>query len=168
MEGHSEWKLMLLGWQALVAAVHRGINRRIVAFWACFSCLGWFAWVIIFVQVPSCVYHARMSECRQNLHAVQLAMERFSVDAPGSIYPADLDMLIDQGYLDEMPHNPFTGEPMRWVLLAELDLEAPPPAGLNHGDFAYYPRLEKQYMTEPLDLTLLNKTDVCGYTLVLY
>ena len=144
------------------------LNSRVVLFWIGLILTGFVLWQVLFVIAPAIAFKAKMAECKQNLHAVQLGLERFSVDAPGSIYPLDLTALIEQSYLREMPLNPFTGEPMRWVVLTELDLDASMPLGLSHGDFGYYPRPEKEYMTHPLDLNKLKHVDIHGYTLVLY
>jgi hypothetical protein len=168
MAGHSEWELLKTGLRAAAATLSRRQTRRLLGLWTCLLCLGWLLSAIVIIQVPSCVFQSKMVKCRENLHAVQLALERFAVDSPGGVYPADLTVLIDQGYLEQMPLNPFTGEPMRWVMLRESVYEAERPPGLSHGDFGYYPRLEKQYMTEPLDLSILERVEIWGYTLYLY
>lgn len=168
MAGHSEWELLRVGWHSAVAALGRAPTRRLVGLWICLLSLAWLLGSIILIQVPSCAFQAKMVKSKQNLHAVQLALERFSVDSPGGVYPADPNVLIETGYLEDMPRNPFTGEPMRWVMLDVLDREAPMPAGLDHGDFGYYPRSEGRYTTEPLDLNVLRETQINGYSLVLY
>jgi len=168
MAGNAEWELLKTGLREVSATLRNPKTRRLVALWICLICLGWLTSAIVLVQIPSCAFQAKMNKCKQNLHAVQLGMERYAVDSPGSVYPADLTELIDRGYLRQMPLNPFTGEPMQWILLSELNYEAPRPPGLNHGDFGYFPRLDKEYMTHPLDLSILDRVDISGYTLVLY
>ncbi len=45
-------------------------------------------------------------------------------------YPASLDILIEEGYLDEMPINPYTGQPMQFLDSVEDE---------SLGDVAYIP-----------------------------
>jgi hypothetical protein len=113
---------------------------------------------LIINAVNNVRFSGRVALCKQNLHAVQLAIERFSVDSSDGNYPARLDVLQAQGYLDTMPHNPFSGAPMRYV---ECD-SAPPavPPGLGIGDFAYI-RLGP-------DGGPPRGSEITGYSLVLY
>lgn len=76
--------------------------------------------------IPVMRARAREAECKQNLHSVQLAVERFSIDSPGNVYPLWLcggslplsaegpldrqlmgDDLLSGGYLLAYPQNPF-------------------------------------------------------------
>jgi hypothetical protein len=92
-----------------------------------------------FTIYNGCIEPARKArlgaEARQNLHLLQLALERFSVDSPGASYPESTSLLIQQGYLSELPNNPFTGAPMQEYHPGEI----PPP-----GDFVYAPVRDEQ------------------------
>ena len=143
-------------------------NRRLVGFWVVGGLLCLIAWLVIFVQIPGCVYAEKMAQSKANLHSVQLGLERFSVDVPGSYYPLDPGVLINEGYLDQMPTNPFTGQPMRYIILSQPGHEAGIPAGLSHGDFGYYPGASYRKETAPLDLNSLKPGDIHAYELVLY
>ncbi|MCB1217321.1 hypothetical protein KDL44_08000 [bacterium] len=76
--------------------------------------------------VPDLRASAREAEAKQNLHTIQLALERYSVDYIGWTYPLwlsggeidttlenarrarlKLDPLLDEGYLPAYPANPF-------------------------------------------------------------
>jgi hypothetical protein len=74
------------------------------------------------------------AEAKQNLHAVQLALERFAVDSEDAGYPVTTAALRTSGYLPKFPRNPYTGEEMREY---PVDIERLPP-----GDFVYYPRTD--------------------------
>jgi hypothetical protein len=82
--------------------------------------------LVIFNTVPDMRARAREAECKQNLHSVQLAVERFSVDSAGNVYPLWLcggslpavdealfdrqlmgDEVLSSGYLLAYPQNPF-------------------------------------------------------------
>src|SRR4051812_43850129 len=60
-------------------------------------------------------YKSKCAQVKQNLHAIQLAVERYSVDDPESSYPRDIRDVIRRGYLPQFPLNPFTGLPMRCI-----------------------------------------------------
>jgi hypothetical protein len=109
-----------------------------------------------------------MAQCKQNLHEVQLAIERFAVDSPRGNYPRDPGEVIAEGYLTEMPYNPFTGSPMRWVVLAAVDYSAPRPPGLSHGDFGYCPRSDRLPPIQSADFRRLAPESIFGYSLILY
>src|SRR5437016_5051474 len=47
---------------------------------------------------------------RENLHQIQLALERFAVDSDKSSYPFTATELLGTGYLAQMPLNPYTGQ----------------------------------------------------------
>lgn len=88
-------------------------------------------------------YKRNCAEVKQNLHAIQLAVERYSVDDPDSSYPRDIKDVIRRGYLVEFPTNPFSGQPMRCVEqlddVQKFDVEYV-PAATQRGDFLYFRR----------------------------
>jgi hypothetical protein len=98
------------------------------------------------------VREARLaSQAKQNLHAVQLAVERFAVDQADGNYPLRASEVIAAGYLSVMPPNPYTGQPMQEY---SVDTQLLPA-----GDFVYYPRYS--VAGEATD------AEVIGYTLAL-
>jgi hypothetical protein len=52
------------------------------------------------------------AQVKLNLHAIQVAIERYSVDKNGK-YPENSKELIELGYMSKFPINPFTNEPMK-------------------------------------------------------
>jgi len=95
-------------------------------------------------RVVSCaVYKHRIAKAgsvaKENLHQMQLAIERFAVDA-GGYYPEDAAELLTKGYLAEFPQNPYAG-----LLVAFPTLEHPramrplKPGEQCPGDFLYVP-----------------------------
>jgi len=73
---------------------------------------------------------------------VQLSVERFAVDTEGD-YPYDVNELIQRGYLEQFPENPFAHRPMRAV---SVDSPWPEESGemnprdlpqMPPGDFVY-------------------------------
>src|SRR5688572_30675725 len=70
---------------------------------------------LLYGLVREVSYKRKCAEVKQNLHAIQLAVERYSVDHPESSYPRDIREVKTRGYLPEFPTNPFTGLPMRCV-----------------------------------------------------
>lgn len=143
-------------------------NSRAVLYCVVFGCLCWIAWLVLFVQIPGCVYAEKMAQSKQNLHAVQLGLERICCDDRSSCYPLDPGVIVEQGYLDEMPINPFTHQPMRYVVLDRPADEAGIPAGLSHGDFGYCPGRGYGESPAALDLSRLSPGDILTYELVLY
>ena len=126
-----------------------------VRFWLAYMSIGVLAWLLFAVWVPSCQYESRMNQARRNMHLIQLGLERFAVDSPGSVYPASIDELLEAGYLEQMPVNPFTGQPMRCV---------PPDGEHGHGDFSYL--LRGHQGVAPA--SELRPDEILGYDLVLY
>jgi type II secretory pathway pseudopilin PulG len=55
---------------------------------------------------------SKEAETKQNLHSIQLAVERFAADSGGT-YPTTIDELQAGNYLQQPPQNPFTLRPMR-------------------------------------------------------
>lgn len=93
-------------------------------------------------------YRSKCAEVKQNLHAIQLAVERFAVDHSLDFYPRQIDDIKARGYLQEFPTNPFTGRPMRCieapaVAPAEFHQLHDAPPGAEPGDFFYYKRWAK-------------------------
>lgn len=72
------------------------------------------------------IYKAKEAEVKSNIHSIQIAIERHYVDFES--YPPDSHALIEKGYLDEFPFNPYTDEPM-----IECGFPGSP------GDFIYFP-----------------------------
>jgi hypothetical protein len=111
----------------------------------------------VVLPVRACVngirHASKVARSEQNLHAVQLALERFAVDAEGE-YPYHVDELLAAGYLEQLPENPFTRQPMRCV---ETDNSAAPPPPGNPGDFTYVRRFST-YVPDSIE----------GYSLILY
>jgi hypothetical protein len=120
----------------------------VVAFVVSLACLDW---------IPKYQYQNKVAEAKLNLHAVQLALERFAVEQPDSTYPADIRELISTGFLTEFPPNPFTGQPMQPISIVDGNydghglLNIP---GAQHGDFVYYPRRNTEGELKPSAYTL--------------
>jgi len=64
---------------------------------------------------PGAVHRSKVAQVNENAHAVQLALERFAVDDPHCYYPISVQQAIAAGYLPELPVNPFTGHPVRFI-----------------------------------------------------
>ena len=104
---NQHWSLLHLDLGAITSS-------RAVRFWFYYCIAGVAAWLIFGVAVPRAHEAQCLAQAKQNLHSVQLGLERYAVDAPQSKYPADLNTLIKDGYLQALPDNPFTGQPMKW------------------------------------------------------
>lgn len=102
------------------------------------------------------VFKQREMLCKQRLHEVQLALERFSIDESDSRYPPSVDLLVGTSYLPEMPLNPFSGQPMRCVILGE-DLQ--PLSQPGRGDFGYLPRRDPDGSIGGYTLALFTRFD---------
>ena len=63
------------------------IERRAVVFWLIYGAAGFVLWLVFGVWVPGCQYAGQMATCKQNIHAIQLAVERYAVDASDECYP---------------------------------------------------------------------------------
>ena len=57
--------------------------------------------------------NVKRAESLQNLHAIQLAIERYYFDS--KTYPADLSVLQSEAYLPRLPGNPYNGAPMEQI-----------------------------------------------------
>ncbi|MBN2081809.1 hypothetical protein JW859_06310 [bacterium] len=137
--------------------------------WFVYCCLVGAAIILILASsIPRVIYARDMTKCKQNLHAVQLALERFAVDSPGCVYPLRLEELSEQSYMPVMPTNPFTGQPMRWEVYGSYDQAAQNPDRLNHGDFGYVIVPSNYQRGSAVDLATVDPEDVQGYALVLY
>lgn len=115
----------VLMWNRIIA----GTDKRQLVFWAVYLGLGVLFFLIFYVWIPQAKYRSKVMESKRNTHAVQLALERFSVDWEGD-YPYDFAEVIAQGYVREPIINPFTGQPIKVV--------ANPEDALS-GDVVYIP-----------------------------
>jgi len=73
----------------------------------------------------------------ENLHRVQLAIERYAMYNPSGEYPPDLQILVEEGYLDgyEWPHNPYAkGNPGVFLRMHQVEIGNFMPGGI-----IYYP-----------------------------
>jgi hypothetical protein len=127
-----------------------------VRFWLAYMGIGVLAWLIFAVWVPGCQHEGKLRQAKENMHLIQLGLERFAVDSPGSVYPRQIDVLLKTGYLEQMPVNPFSGRPMRCV---------PLEGEHERGDFSY---LARSRDGEYVDAAALPAGDVTSYELVLY
>lgn len=146
------------------------IDRQGLVFWLGISAVSLGVYLVFGLFLPQLRYHKLEAEAKQNLHAVQLGLERMAVDDPGSNYPYDIYDVIRRGYLNEFPANPFLRRPMRGI---SIDL---PPRGehgwlspdslpaVAPGDFIYVRRYSEGFIPGQAASGL----PVVGYTLVLY
>ena len=125
-----------------------------------------FCWLM--AMIPQWQRKAYLSQSKQNLHAVQLALERWAVDSPGGNYPARLEVLAEEGYMPVMPENPFTRRPMEGRVYADWDYAAANPHKLGPGNFGYVPKVDYRTTLSQEDLAGLEDGDIIGYELVLY
>lgn len=145
-------------------------NRRGLQFWFGVSIVGLGAYFLFGQFIPQLRYHALEAQAKENMHAVQLGLERMSVDDPESNYPYDINEIIRRGYLPEFPQNPFAHRPMRGVSIDEPArgegtlLDSPELPRLQPGDFVYVRRYGEGYIPGQPPLG----RPVTGYTLVLY
>ena len=107
----------------------RLVDGRQVLFWVAYLVIMLLLWMIFTVWIPRRQYIGHSAKARQNMHCIQLALERFAVDNNGN-YPLTVDELITNGYIPCMPENPFSGRPMQAL---------PEDAPYSPGDFYYLP-----------------------------
>jgi hypothetical protein len=73
-----------------------------------------FAAVACLLSIPSCFEAPSnpdtIAQAKQNLHVIQLALERFAVDYDG-FYPQDFALLASEGYMPKNPGNPYASPP---------------------------------------------------------
>lgn len=63
---------------------------------------------------------------KHNLFTLREVIEQYQKDKGN--YPTELQALVDEGYLREMPRDPITRSSETWVpIYEEIDPEAPPP-----------------------------------------
>lgn len=68
---------------------------------------------------------ANESVLRTNLHTIRDVLDQYHGDK--GHYPTSLEVLVDDGYLREVPYDPFTDSNEDWVLVyEELDPEETP------------------------------------------
>jgi hypothetical protein len=145
-------------------------NYRGVIFWLGAAVASLSAYLAFGQFIPQARLHALEAQAKQNMHAVQLGLERMAVDDPGSNCPYDINEIVRRGYLPELPLNPFAHRPMRGVSF-DLPprengplLENPELPRLSPEDFVYVRRYGEGYVPgQPA-----NGLPVIGYTLVLY
>lgn len=58
--------------------------------------------------------HYLQLEIKNNLHSIQIAVERYAADNEG-VYPSSIDDLGQGEYMPEFPNNPVTEEPMNEI-----------------------------------------------------
>ena len=120
------------------------------------------------VSVPGCIYKKSLVTSKQNLHAVQLALERFAVDSPGANYPVRIEQIIEDGYMPQLPLNPFTMQPMRWGVYGSREEARTNPDTLSHGDFGYIPAAYSRRNLSNVDPASLDADEIDSYELILY
>lgn len=141
------------------------------------------ALVLVFgYLVPNFRVHAREAEARQNLHTIQLALERYCVDSIYRSYPpwllggcvSDLDLdktdknlsadpLQSEGYLSKYPVNPFMRNERNRTMLANFQENANDPFRPNKelpGPPAY--RFGSQHDLMGVVLQGISKTNQVG------
>jgi hypothetical protein len=127
--------VLLRGWLALVLAISAGL-----------------------LSIPSCFEAPSdpdtMAEAKQNLHVIQLALERFAVDYDG-VYPADFGLLASESYMPKNPDNPYAPKQG-----GDENRMQPIPLGQpgQPGDFAYVTKVQN----------VGGQPKVVGYELYLY
>jgi hypothetical protein len=77
--------------------------------------------LLLIIILNTCASNARLARAadaaKQNGHAIQLAVERYSTDDPNGNYPASLSQIIGTSYLPDMPLNEFSGVFRAWPTL---------------------------------------------------
>jgi len=95
--------------------------------------------LIVFLSLPELFglgawavgsYQERANEqiTKQNLHVLQLQIERYAAEDPWSAYPFDLPALESRHYSPELPNNPYSARPMQALLPSDTPVA---------GDFSY-------------------------------
>jgi hypothetical protein len=128
--------------------------RAAAKFWLWWLGAGMLLWLILGVWIPRWHYKSQVVQCMQNLHEIQLGIERFAVDDPQERYPPSTAEIVRAGYLPDLPLNPFSGQAMRQL---QQD-EAP-----SRGNFYY---IGVGVHGEEFD-PATNPTGIASYTLVL-
>jgi hypothetical protein len=77
------------------------------------------------------------AEVKMDLHAIQIAVERYGTDHEGQ-YPWEINDLIAENYLTSFPQNPFSAEPMKPIEFGASDFE---------GNFTYVPVIQSGEVT---------------------
>lgn len=105
--------------------------------------------VVLALAVGAAWYsgYSEREEAKRRAHEIQIAVERWGVDAQGGV-PATLDELVQQGYLESVPINPYTKRALRCIPWGD-----PPSAG----DVTYLPVF-----------TAGNDQHYGGYVLIVY
>jgi len=61
------------------------------------------------------VERAKEASLRQSLHTVRDAIDKYFADT--GQYPADLDMLVDARYINQLPKDPITESIDTWLII---------------------------------------------------
>jgi len=87
--------------------------------------------VMLAISLPNYVRikdKAKEAELKQNLHSIQLTLERYGTDY--FCYPDNIEEVISSGYIEAFPGNPFNEQaPMKPVADGKFSM----------GDFVYVP-----------------------------
>lgn len=105
------------GWVMIVGALVLGFIQLVMG-------------IVAAISIPSFMMvrdKAEEAEVKQNLHMIQLSVERYAVDHAGD-YPLDVQDVISSSYMAEFPINPFTKQPMRSIQPGAVPYE---------GEFSY-------------------------------
>src|SRR3970040_80804 len=88
--------------------------------------------LLIFTSPGCAIVHIPANEAmaKANLYTLQIALERHAIDNSG-LYPENIEVLFDKGYLESLPANPFRSNyEMEEVLYGSKNFE---------GNFTYIP-----------------------------
>ncbi|HJO37592.1 MAG: hypothetical protein QGF21_08260 [Vicinamibacterales bacterium] len=70
------------------------------------------------------VVRSREAVLKEDLFRMRDAIDQYFADK--SVYPPALDSLVADGYIRQVPEDPFTGSPATWqTVLAEPDFDNP-------------------------------------------
>jgi general secretion pathway protein G len=61
---------------------------------------------------------AREAVLKENLHSARMAIQRYQRD--NDCYPVDLDILVEEGYLRELPYDPIAGSSTDWDTIISM------------------------------------------------
>jgi len=64
-------------------------------------------------KFQSAIIHAREAVLKEDLHVMRIAIDSYTMDKQKA--PQSLDDLITDGYLKEVPKDPFTNSKETWV-----------------------------------------------------
>ncbi len=127
----------------------RKVKLLLIVFLSLPELFGLGAWAVGSYQDRA---HERIT--KQNLHAIQLALERYEREDLARDYPVGLEALRTKALLTTFPRNPYSKQPMRQLQPAD-----PPSAG----DFCYLTLRPSEPNT-----TSTTRHGVDGFLLVAY